>query len=39
MSEPATTHVLGLRITPLTRRRLRPFRANRRGLWSGQTQR
>ena len=34
MSEPATTHVLGLRITPLTRRRLRNFRANRRGLWS-----
>src|SRR4051794_39893383 len=26
--------VLGIRMTPLTRRRLRNFRANRRGFWS-----
>ena len=41
MSAPATTlarsptrRVLGLRLTPLTRRRLANFRANRRGFWS-----
>ena len=30
----AAERILGLRITPLTRRRLYHFRANRRGLWS-----
>ncbi len=30
----AAERVLGLRITPLTRRRLYQFRANRRGVWS-----
>ncbi len=33
MSDPAA-RVLGLRITPLTRRRLRNFRGNKRGFWS-----
>jgi microcin C transport system permease protein len=30
----AATRVLGIRLTPLTRRRLHNFRANRRGFWS-----
>ena len=30
----ATERVFGLRVTPLTARRLRSFRANRRGFWS-----
>ena len=30
----APTRFLGIKITPLTRRRLRNFRANRRGFWS-----
>ncbi|MBM3503785.1 MAG: ABC transporter permease [Alphaproteobacteria bacterium] len=30
----ADDHVFGLRLTPLARRRLRNFRANRRGFWS-----
>jgi microcin C transport system permease protein len=30
----ATTRFLGMKITPLTRRRLHNFRANRRGFWS-----
>ncbi len=34
MSDGATTVVLGIRISPLTRRRLGNFRANRRGYWS-----
>ncbi len=34
MSDGATTSVLGIRISPLTRRRLGNFRANRRGYWS-----
>ena len=34
MSDGATTSVLGIRITPLTRRRLGNFRANKRGFWS-----
>ncbi len=34
MSDGATTVVLGIRITPMTRRRLANFRANRRGYWS-----
>ncbi len=34
MSDGATTTVLGVRITPMTRRRLASFRANRRGYWS-----
>ena len=31
---PPVDHFLGLRITPLTRRRLEAFRRNRRGFWS-----
>ena len=31
---PGKDHWLGIRITPLTRRRLQNFRANRRGWWS-----
>ena len=34
MSDGATTSVLGIRITPITRRRLGNFRANGRGFWS-----
>ena len=34
MSDASTTFVLGIRITPMTRRRLGNFRANRRGYWS-----
>ena len=34
MSDGATTFILGIRITPMTRRRLGNFRANRRGFWS-----
>ena len=34
MSDGATTSALGIRISPLTRRRLGNFRANRRGYWS-----
>jgi microcin C transport system permease protein len=34
MSEAGPPKVLGIRITPLTQRRLRSFRANRRGYWS-----
>jgi len=34
MSDNAATSVLGIRITPLTRRRFGNFRANRRGFWS-----
>ena len=34
MSDGATTSTLGIRISPLTRRRLSNFRANRRGYWS-----
>ncbi|WP_084536597.1 ABC transporter permease [Azospirillum halopraeferens] len=30
----ATPRVLGMRVTPLTRRRLQNFRANKRGFWS-----
>jgi microcin C transport system permease protein len=34
MSEAAQRRFLGMRITPLTERRLRSFRANSRGFWS-----
>ena|SRR6185295_11963764 len=34
MSVAADTRILGLRITPMTRRRWRQFRANSRGYWS-----
>ncbi len=34
MSDGQTTFVLGIRITPMTRRRLSNFRANGRGYWS-----
>jgi microcin C transport system permease protein len=34
MTRAAGERVLGLRLTPLTRRRLANFRANRRGFWS-----
>ena len=34
MSDGGTNSVLGIRITPITRRRLANFRANGRGFWS-----
>lgn len=34
LAAPPPDRFLGIRITPLTRRRLRNFRANRRGFWS-----
>ena len=34
ISPPANNKVLGLRVSPLTRRRVRNFRANKRGYWS-----
>ncbi len=34
MTAAAASRVLGMKITPLTRRRLHNFRANRRGFWS-----
>jgi microcin C transport system permease protein len=34
MDQPRQDHFLGMRITPITRRRLHNFRANSRGFWS-----
>src|SRR5262249_35965984 len=34
VKEPSAPRFLGMKITPLTQRRLRNFRANRRGYWS-----